>query len=129
MATKTKRLRLLAEAYAEIPDVACKGLCWRSCSFINVEPVEVLAIAQATGKPVELVDGPGDRPLLAPACADGTCPHLNMKTNRCSIYAARPAICRAFGVAQGLRCRFGCTPTRTISDAAMGAIFRRIAKL
>ena len=30
---------------------------------------------------------------------------------RCTVYAARPMICRLWGVAQGMACPWGCQPT------------------
>lgn len=131
MATKTKRLRILNEAYATLPPIPCKGLCWESCASICVTEVEVLNIEEATGQRVETIQVPfsadADRThMLAPTSA-GTCPHLQLR--RCSIHTARPLICRVFGVAEGLRCPHGCVPERVIPDAAVERLIQQLTKL
>jgi Fe-S-cluster containining protein len=127
MATRTKRLRLLTEAYATLPSVECKGLCWETCSFINLEDVEILHIETATGRPVKTVEIM-NKHMLEPTGVDGDrCPYLQLQ--RCSIYEQRPTICRLFGVARGLECRHGCRPTRLVGDDEATALLRRIRKL
>jgi len=131
MATKTKKLRVLNEIYDSLPSVECKGLCWTTCSFINITPVEEMNIEQATGKPVEtilvpMLHGHGVTPMIKPTEGD-QCPYLQLR--RCSIYAQRPLICRVFGAAEGLPCRHGCKPNRVISDQDVNKILKQIVKL
>lgn len=52
-----------------------------------------------------------------------------LKDNKCSIYTARPAICRLYGVAEGLDCPFGCQPKKKISKQEAYAIVREIEAL
>jgi Fe-S-cluster containining protein len=131
MATKTKKLRVLNEIYDSLPSVECKGLCWTTCSFINITPIEEVNIETATGKPVEtilvpMIAGDGMTPMIKPTEAE-KCPYLQL--NRCSIYAQRPLICRIFGTAEGLRCRHGCKPSRVISDKDVSKILKQLVKL
>lgn len=131
MATKTKRLRVLNEIYDALPSVDCKGLCWTTCSFINITPIEQLNIEENIGRPVEtvlvpLVIGKGVTPIIKPV-GDDKCPFLVMK--RCSIYASRPLICRVYGTAEGLPCRHGCTPTAVIKDREVNEIVHSLVKL
>lgn len=131
MATKTKKLRVLNEIYNALPTVECKGLCWTTCSFIGLAPIEELNIEKATGKPVETILVPllhreGDATMIKPTEKE-ECPYLRL--NRCSIYEHRPLICRVFGTAEGLLCRHGCKPSRVISDNDVSEILHRISKL
>lgn len=49
-----------------------------------------------------------------------------LKDNKCSIYTARPAICRLYGVAEGLECPFGCVLKTKISKQEAYSIIREI---
>lgn len=44
------------------------------------------------------------------------CPALSA-FGRCRAYGARPAICRLYGVTEGLPCEYGCVPERVMTDA------------
>lgn len=127
MATKGKRLRVLNEAYAELPPVACKGLCWAACSAVPVYPVELDNLEAAAGRklPMCLDELPDGAQVLGGA--DLSCPLLVMK--RCSVHAVRPLACRAFGAVDGLPCPHGCTSTHPMSNARFDVIRGRVAKL
>lgn len=128
MATKGKKLWILNEAYAELPSVECKGLCWNACAAIPVYPVELKNLETVAGREltsflgVEFPDGA--RVLARP---DLACPLLVMK--RCSVYGARPLVCRAFGAVQGLPCPHGCRSAEPMSDQRFDSIRLRVAKL
>jgi Fe-S-cluster containining protein len=131
MATKTKRLRVLNEIYDALPSVNCKGLCWTNCAYINVLPIEVVNIEQATGAAPELIAVPNlvngkPMPMIKPTAGD-QCPYLIMR--RCSIYERRPLICRVYGSGAGLRCPHGCQPSRVIPDQEVESAIRKIEKL
>lgn len=49
-----------------------------------------------------------------------------LKDKRCSIYSVRPAICRLYGVAEGLECPFACKPKKKLSKQEAHAIIREI---
>lgn len=127
MATKTKRLRVLNEAYAELPQIECKGLCVTTCTLIPLEAIELINIERATGR-VPATTPVGDYQMLMPVSStDDRCPYLLM--DRCSIYEQRPTICRLYGVARGLQCPHGCQPTQLYSEDAAQTLLRRIRKI
>ncbi len=88
-------MNLLERVYAQVPDVACKGLCQRACGPIGISAIEADALA-AAGIELPTVD------------SELTCSHL--KEGRCSIYANRPLVCRIFGAVKKLPCPHGCKP-------------------
>ncbi len=135
MATRTKKLRVLNEIYAALPSIDCKGLCWNTCGYILVMPIEVQNIEARTGQPVDTVQldplGTGDlvcdgMPAFRPT-PEGACPHL--KERRCSIHAHRPFICRIYGVGEGILCPHGCRPTRVAPRAEVEMVMKQIRKL
>lgn len=107
--------RTLAEAYASIPEVACAGRCWKSCGPIPMAPLEVERVRAAALTPFEMTSSARVGGGLVMVADDGSCPQLDAM-RRCSVYDARPMICRLFGVAAGLRCPFGCEPARELSN-------------
>lgn len=106
--------RRLDAIYAEIPTIDCKGLCAESCGPISVSPDEWRRMKETGGKE------PGVNPKTF------VCNML--KDGRCSIYQARPAICRLFGVVEDLRCPHGCVPTRLLRREEAFRFFRRVNK-
>lgn len=93
------RLAELEEIYAQLPVMRnCRGLCSYSCSSMGQTPIEQRNIRERTGVDLPIVHaGPG------------MCPALTI-LNRCSVYEARPLICRLWGMTQELACRYGCEP-------------------
>ncbi len=127
MASRSKRLRVLRDVYAAVPAVGCKGLCWNACAAIPVSELELEAMEQAAGRPLARLDiEVGDAHAVVGG-ADLACPALVMR--RCSIYEARPLICRLFGVAEGLECPHGCAPERVLSRDEVGEMVDRIRRL
>lgn len=111
----------LAEIYAKLPGVLCKGLCHDSCGVVPVAPAERAAIAEYTGRKVKVdpliqIGLHAKHRVLRPKdSGDLTCPYL--KNKRCSIHPVRPLVCRMYGVVAGMPCPFGCTASpRTMSD-------------
>jgi len=91
----------LDRIYRALPRIACKGLCHEACGPIAGADGEIERLERVAGKPLSV------RP-------DGQCSMLTAE-GRCSVYAARPLICRLFGVAGGLECPHGCKPDRMLS--------------
>lgn len=96
--TQQARLEALAELYAELPQMQCKGLCSDSCYSLMQTPLEQAYVRAETGVELGLVQTPPT-----------ACPALGM-LNRCTVYEARPMICRLFGMTPGLRCQYDCEP-------------------
>lgn len=127
MASRSKRLRVLQEVYASLPPIACKGLCWRACAAIQAKPIELERMESAAGRRLERVEGAElDGGAVVVGRADLACPALVMR--RCSIYEARPLICRLFGVAEGLPCPHGCAPGRVVPDVEVRAMLDRVGR-
>lgn len=106
----------LAEIYAQLPDVDCKGLCHLSCTAIPLEAVEQRVIAERTGRTLPVLSLQRCEALTA--------------DKRCSIHEHRPLVCRLFGVAEGMPCPHGCQPaTGPISDDHAYALVRQMREL
>lgn len=87
----------LRRIYREIPDVGCKGLCWKSCNRAPCNETELEAVFRYVGTRERHA-----RPGLL-------CPYLTDE-NRCGCYAVRPLVCRLYGAVHQLQCPFGCKP-------------------
>jgi len=93
-------VRELERLYAQLPVLACLGLCEASCGeHIDASTAERRRVLAAG------VD------LDAPT-ADGACPALTRTfgVGRCRIHAIRPAICRLWGSSASMPCPHGCVP-------------------
>jgi Fe-S-cluster containining protein len=105
-----KRKPSLADVYARIPAVECKGLCQESCGPIAMSRDEDRRLRQLG---VAL-------PPMADAVAaiergeDYWCPAL--RDGRCNVYEARPTICRLWGATASMPCPHGCTPGDALSQ-------------
>lgn len=93
-------LRVLEELYAALPSLECRGRCAESCVPIDMSDAERDRIQQAHGIRIP----PRDE------IAGSTCPALSF-LGTCQVHAARPMICRLWGVADAMRCPHGCRPT------------------
>lgn len=117
----------LDDLYDQLPSLECKGLCHDSCTVIPASELERRRIA-ATGK---TLGPPISHEYLRTLVASGRtprCPALG-PLNTCTVYAIRPFICRAFGVAAGLRCEHGCIPDKILPDGELQRVLARIEQL
>lgn len=124
--SRTKRLLAL---YAKIPEIECQGHCHPSCTIVPAAKFEIKRARQRMGgknpfNPINAVNSlkSGIKGNSIPPCAA-------LKDKRCSIYTARPAICRLYGVAEGLECPFGCQPKRKLSKQEAHDLIREIEAL
>jgi hypothetical protein len=87
--------------YAELPRLPCKGKCWHSCGPVLMAPGERERIRRVGD--VRIPTYPPERhgQLM-------TCPAL--ESHRCTVHPARPMMCRLWGIAEWMRCPFGCKP-------------------
>lgn len=128
MATRTKRLRVLHEIYAQLPDVECQGLCHKTCANVPVYPLELEEMQSAARRDLPTAfDGPGKVIIVGYADLTKPCPLL--VAHRCSIYGSRPLVCRLLGIAEGLPCPFGCVPKKKITDSDVIKLQRQIERL
>jgi hypothetical protein len=106
----------LDAVYADIPDVACLGLCQLGCSSVAMTPLEQRRIAERHGITLPLATAPPGTPVLHPGQQEADhCPAL-ADDGRCRVYADRPLVCRMYGAAEGLECPFGCKPEGGLLD-------------
>lgn len=118
--------------YDQIPSVNCKGLCYGACGPVPATAVEREDIRQLTGRRVKtepelFVDQHPRGIKILKSTDDGTC--LYLKKERCTVYAARPLMCRLYGVADGLRCQHGCWPDRPLSREEAASLVDQIKEV
>lgn len=106
---KKQDLTKLEELYKKIPDIECKGLCHQGCTIIPAEEIEIKkARKRLSFNPFRI-----SKKNIETAAQTGKVPSCGaLKNNRCTIHSIRPAICRLYGVAEGLECPFGCEPKK-----------------
>jgi uncharacterized protein len=106
----------VAALYARIPKIDCKQKCQVYCGAV----VQLGAYTEAERPEIERAVSDADSVPRADA-SPLECKALDAG-GLCTIYAARPAICRFFGVVEGLTCPHGCEPERMLSQAEMREI-------
>jgi Fe-S-cluster containining protein len=47
---------------------------------------------------------------------DLTCPLFDKETGKCTVYEVRPLVCRLFGMVKKMKCKYGCKPSKWLSD-------------
>lgn len=105
----------LKEIYDALPHVMCKGLCHTTCGPVPAAKAERAEIAALSGHRVKTSGpAPDGIPMEILRTHKITCVYLVKQ--RCSVYAARPLICRVYGVAEGLPCKYGCVPDGVVPD-------------
>lgn len=117
-------IRKLEAIYASVPSVECKGLCGKTnCGPVRGSRVENRYVEEETGGKLKF-------PIIIKDFAVPDCPHLT-EEKRCSIYAARPLICRLFGVVDVdvMRCPHGCKPEKYLTDAEARQMMNEVHSL
>lgn len=101
--------------YAQLPTIECKGGCAVACGPIPLTDVEARRLQLATHRKPKTI-------MLTPAVVDASgdtrherCIYLTDQ-DRCSAYAVRPLVCRAFGLVKRMSCMRGCLPDRWLTD-------------
>lgn len=100
-------LQQLLELKSKIPNVSCKGFCWRACASISMTRAEHQAIEDRHG--IHILHLPAS--MAVKHNMGATCAAL--RDGRCVIHEdkeAYPAICSAWGAVEHMRCPFGCVP-------------------
>lgn len=104
--SKANRLRALFAQldalYAELPHIVCAGKCSVSCAMVPLALGEAKRLQLVTHKKPRTTD-------------DAVCIYLTAE-KRCSAYAVRPLVCRAYGLAKTISCPFGCMPDRWLDE-------------
>lgn len=126
----TDPIQELEALYAELPTIECKGLCQNSCGPIDMSDAERKRI----------VDLGMEIPLFtherSQAWANGAklyCPALSFGTEvgfGCSVYEARPLICRVWGLGEGeLACPHGCEPSQRLTNGDVMRLVMRAMQI
>lgn len=106
-------MKSLESIYAKLPAINCRGKCQEACGPIACSGQEAANMEKANGGPLGEIGPDLICPLLT---ADG----------KCRVYAARPMICRLWGLTKSMRCPFGCTPSRWLSDEECGKFLKAV---
>lgn len=112
---RTKADRAIEEIYEEIPNVpGCTGACATACGPIVMFTEEWKRVKRAAGgRSVRYVKGSLSCPMLS-------------SSGRCTVYTARPYICRLWGTTEVLACPEGCQPERWLTRDEAHEIFQRL---
>lgn len=103
----------LEAIYAQLPTVACRGLCAEACGGI------LLAVGEAERVRRYAHQAPRTTP-------DGRrCIYLT-EHERCRVYPVRPLICRVFGLVKRMSCPHGCLPDRWLTDHEFVALAAQV---
>lgn len=114
-----ERLKAL---YDRMPKVECKGLCWNACGPIDMSVAERQKI---TDLGVEIPEWTQERHNAWTHRNENLyCPALSFNAHNgkmgCTVYEARPLICRAWGVGEGdMACPHGCETTGRLSPTEL----------
>lgn len=106
----------LEAVYAQLPRVECKGLCGHACGPIDVTAAEYERLRAAHPFRLRL------RTVAGNACG-------YLKDGRCSVYRARPTICRIWGTFPGLFCPHGCQPDRVLTVEHFVATLQAVERI
>ena len=104
----------LEEIYRRIPEIDCQRKCAPTCSFIRMSEAEAKRLGYLMGYKADFEQVP--------------CPALSL-LGSCTVYEARPAICRLYGVTEGLPCRYGCIPKKVLSRSEARRILLELMAL
>lgn len=110
MLSQDEKLAAIKKLYEFLPPLECKGLCAGSCTDIDMSEVERDHIKRRHGISIK------SRSLNLIAAQGGKKCKALKNDNTCRIYEDRPLVCRAVGVIDAAPCKFGCTPTRYLTD-------------
>jgi hypothetical protein len=108
----------LADVYAQIPPVACQGLCQESCGPIAMSREED---ERLQGRGV-VVPSMVDTVAAVDAGAEYWCPAL--QDGRCTVHDVRPTICRLWGATRSMPCPHGCTPDDALTQQRSQELLR-----
>lgn len=104
----------LETLYAQIPRIACQGLCQEACGPLGMAYLEWVQIRRKS-------------PLRLAEAKQVACPLL--KRGRCTVYAVRPIICRLWGTAENMPCPWSCRPERYLTMTEADALMHQVDEL
>lgn len=111
------KLKKLDRIYAQLPKIKCQKKCYMSCGPIDMTKIERQRIIDNLGfDPFLPVTALIEQLTKTPNLGALTCPLLNQKTKKCTIYDIRPFICRLYGLVKRMTCPYGCKPERYLTS-------------
>lgn len=102
--------------YAELPVLECEGKCAHSCGPVPMSKFEDFRLRRKLK--VESLPSPKPPAMACPLLASG----------RCTVYKARPLVCRLWGLVDSMPCPHGCVPDRYLTHGE-GKVFLLLAQL
>jgi uncharacterized protein len=118
MSKKSKARALdaaLDALYARLPRLVCKQACGATCGPIPLARGEAERLARVSHR--------------TPRTRDARwCTYLTAR-GTCDAYAARPLICRVFGLVKRMSCPAGCVPERWMTDREFVAFAAAVERL
>lgn len=105
--TNAEKLARIDAILATIPSFKCKPGCADCCGPVQLTRLEYHRCVKASGRTAQDVRQQMEKNIKRNIYK---CPLLNAKTNQCSVYEVRPAICRIFGTTKELSCPHGYAP-------------------
>lgn len=127
---KTAKLKALDALYATLPKLDCLRKCASCCAHFGMTGLEQERLERRAG-PLKtrriLCKTETGHSLGVHNVLQGTCPLL--KDGQCSAYDIRPAICRMWGLTEGMLCPHGCRPERLLSEAEAYAFMLEVVRL
>lgn len=104
----------IEDLYQLIPDVICTPGCVECCKNFGVP--------SRTRVEDERLQAFLKKHSMQPGVAQGnTCPYLN--DAGCTVYPARPLICRLYGTSANYKCKMGVAPLRVLHEDEEAEIF------
>lgn len=100
--------------YAGLPSLQCQRKCQQWCGPVAGMDAEVSRIYAIHGRR-------GLRPDLQ-------CGYLD-PNGLCIAYAARPLVCRLWGIVEEMQCPHGCEPERLLTNAEVEKLFEEIGRI
>lgn len=126
--TNAEKMAQIDALLSTIPSFKCKPGCADCCGPVYLSRLEFYRCVKASGRSVENVRQHMEKNAKQKILA---CPLLDKKTNRCSVYEVRPAICRIFGTSKELLCPHGYAPEpeKMLDDARARQILALVKEL
>lgn len=122
----------LAQLYARLPRIRCRGLCQAQCMLVPMTPLELHVLADGEAIPdvtvrdnIALLGSAevGERSVIPRSCP------LLTEDGRCSRYSKRPLVCRLWGFAVPMLCEHGCEAERVLTREEGFVYLHQVARL
>ena len=107
----------LADLYARIPLLKCRGLCQDTCGPIPATRHEIRFMERRSGRPYGW------------QLKTAHCTFLDDQTGRCTCYQDRPLVCRVWGTLEKSACPFGCEPDRWLAQQQFEQLLEQVIEI